>query len=139
MTPQYPDFNRGIWMHLESQVRTWANVFGRVYVVSGPILNKTASDYPTIGQNKVAIPDFFYKVILVPLYENEEDANSPNDSKSVMALGFIIPNKKCDGTYWDYVVSIDEVEAKTGLDFFYLLDDNIENSIESTVLINKWK
>ena len=42
MSPQTGSFNRGIWKDLESTVRTWAKKFGRVYVVSGPILEKNA-------------------------------------------------------------------------------------------------
>ena len=139
MTPQNPQFNRGIWKDLEAQVRVWVKQFGRVYVISGPILNKAATEYNTIGNNKVVIPEYFYKVILVPLYENAEDASSPMDSKSVMAIGFIIPNSDCEDSYWNYVVSIDDVEDKTGLDFFSLLDDDIENSIEASCSINKWR
>lgn len=139
MTPQSPQFNRGIWMHLEAQVRTWAAKFGRVYVVSGPILNKSAEKYQSIGTNQVTIPEYFYKVILAPIYEDENDFKTPDDSSGAIAIGFIIPNKKCENSYWDYAVSIDEVEKITGLDFFSLLDDSVENQIESSFTIKEWK
>lgn len=139
MSPQEPQFNRGIWMYLEAQVRKWAERFGRVYVVSGPILDKSADKYKTIGNNKVVVPELYYKVILVPLYEDSNDFDTPNDSKSVMAIGFIIPNRKCDDSFWNYATSIDNVENMTGLDFFALLDDDIENYIESTYVLSNWK
>lgn len=139
MSPQAPQFNRGIWMYLESQVRTWAAKFGKVYVVSGPILEKPANSYHVIGSNKVAIPEYYYKVILAPLYKDAQDLNTPEDSENIIAIGFIIPNEKCDNTFWDYAVSIDEVENRTGLDFFSLLDDDIEEFVESKVIIKDWK
>ena len=139
MSPQHPQFNRGIWMHLEAQVRDWTKQFGKVYVITGPILEKDSSSYKSIGVNNVAVPDFYYKVILVPLYQNKEDYETPDTSKAVMAIGFIIPNKGTEKPYWDYAVTIDEVEKRTGLDFFSLLEDDIEDSVEASFVIDNWK
>lgn len=74
-----------------------------------------------------------------PLYEDTNDFATPDDSKSVMAIGFIIPNQKCEDTFWNYATSIDKVEQITGLDFFSLLDDDIENTIESQYILSNWK
>lgn len=139
MSPQDPQFNRGVWMYLEGQVRDWAKRFGRVYVISGPVLEKSSNEYKRIGQNHVTVPDFYYKVILVPLYADKEDFKSMNTSNSVMTIGFIIPNHKSDKVYWNYAVTIDEVEKRTGLDFFSLLEDDIENEVEATFNIDNWK
>ena len=130
MSPQAGPFNRGIWKSLESQVRAWAKRFGRVYVVSGPVLEKKADEYGAIGENKVAVPEFYYKVILAPLYADESDRATPEDSESVIAAGYILPNKKCSGSLEEYAVSVDEIEERTKLDFFSLLEDDIESEIE---------
>lgn len=37
-----------------------------------------------------------------------------------------------------YVRSVDDVEEITGLDFFYQLDDKVENMIESRSDLSKW-
>ena len=37
MTPQFSNFNRGVWEKLESMVRDWARVKGAIYVISGSI------------------------------------------------------------------------------------------------------
>ena len=37
-----------------------------------------------------------------------------------------------------YVRSVDDVEKATGLDFFYQLDDKVENKIESRSELSKW-
>lgn len=139
MTPQAPQFNRGIWKDLEAQVRFWVEKYGRAYVVSGPILEKSADQYKSIGENEVAVPDYFYKVVLVPLYGDESDRASSDDTASLMAVGFVIPNQKCEEDFWYYAVSVDEVERLTNLDFYSLLEDDIENTVEADSSFDKLK
>ena len=62
MSPQAPGFNRGIWASLENIVRDWALDNEEVYVVTGPVL--ADGPFETIGENKVAIPKRYFKVIL---------------------------------------------------------------------------
>ena len=95
----------------------------KVYITTGAVL--TAS-YPTIGINKVSIPEFYYKVVLD--YEQPE----------IKGIGFILPNQKSNKSLQSYAVSIDEVERFTGIDFFHTLPDDIEAQIESNVVANKW-
>jgi endonuclease G len=130
MTPQAPQFNRGMWKELEEQVRLWAETFGEVYVVTGPVLEKKAADYKHIGADEVTVPDYFYKVLLAQL--NDE-------SHTVIGIGFILPNKECTGTIYDYAVTIDEVERRTNLDFFSPLPDPTENTVEAQEQLSYWK
>ena len=123
MSPQTPSFNRGIWKKLEELVRTWAIENEDVYIVTGPILT---NGLPTIGNNKVAVPNYYYKVIL--------DYQKPN----IKGIGFILPNESAKSLLQNYAVSIDSVEKITGLDFFYLLNDQDENLIEKELCINCW-
>ncbi len=139
MSPQAGSFNRGIWKDLESTVRDWAKKFGRVYVVSGPVLDKKASGYESIGKNKVSIPQYYYKVLLAPIYEDEADKETPEDAKNVTAIGFVFPNTKCSGTIFDYAVSVDDVEKRTGIDFFNELEDTAENAAESNFEKSVWE
>ena len=139
MSPQTGGFNRGIWKDLESTVREWAKKFGRVYVVSGPVLEKNAGDYKSIGNNAVSVPEFYYKVILAPLYEDDSDRNTPEDAKAVAAIGFILPNQKCTDSFFNYAMSIDQVEKRTGLDFFSELDDPAEEAAEAAFDLSVWE
>jgi endonuclease G len=123
MSPQQPGFNRGIWKKLEELVRTWAIENKAVYVVTGPVLAKGLS---TIGNNKIAVPNYYYKVIL--------DYKEPN----IKEIGFILANESSKSALQNYAVSIDSVEKVTGLDFFYLLKDQEENLIEKELCINCW-
>lgn len=141
MCPQAAAFNRGIWKDLEDQVREWVRLYGTAYVVSGPVLSKPAEECPSIGESKVAVPEFFYKVILVPIYEDGAEQDSPealDTCADVIAIAFVIPNKGCEGDFWQYAASVDEVEEITGLDFFPLLEDDVENRVEADCNPRPW-
>jgi len=119
--PQVPDFNRGIWENIESRIRGWAVRDEELYVVTGPVLSKGME---TIGRyNSVAIPRSFYKIVLY----------YPKDSpKRARAIAFMLPNQALFGKRMNsYVISIDDVERTTGLDFFAKLPDDIEKRVEA--------
>lgn len=124
MTPQDPSFNRGIWSDLEAVVRTMAYENESIYVVTGPVL--TDGPYKTIGENKVAVPKRFYKVVL--------DYTDPD----IKAIGFVLPNENSDKSLQSFATTVDEVEAITGIDFYPLLPDDIENKIEAVADTSDW-
>ena len=61
------------------------------------------------------------------------------DGMTVLAIGFIIPNQKCEDSFWSYAVPVDKVEQATGLDFYALLDDRIEDAAEASADTAPWK
>lgn len=124
MSPQKPYFNRVTWRMLESIVREWSVKYDKVYIVTGPIL--ADGPYLSIGKNKVSVPNYYYKVIL----------RYSDDIKE--SIAFMMPNKKTDKPIKDFVVSVNFIEALTGIDFFYLLDNDIEEIIESNSDFNLW-
>ena len=123
ISPQDRKFNGGIWNRLEQKVRYWCKQFDGVYVITGGILK---DNLPGIGEEEVAIPEAFYKVVL----------DRRGDSFS--AIAFIIPNQPTDRSFYEYAVPIDEVEAQTGIDFFFQLEDALENKLESTIDLKSW-
>lgn len=120
MSPQKPSFNRGGWKKLESLVRFWAED-SEIHIVTGGILNKSLNK---IGGNRVSVPDYFYKIIF--------------DTHDCKMIGFVMPNKKITHELESYIKTIDEIENLTGIDFFYDLEDHIENELESEIDLNKW-
>lgn len=120
MSPQIPGFNRGIWKSLEEQVRKWGKR-ELIYVVTGPVFK---SNKGQIGQNKVTVPGYYYKVIYAPTRQE--------------MIGFILPNEKTRKTWEDYVVSVDSVENFTGINFFSQLPDSLENRLEARSEYKKW-
>jgi endonuclease G len=123
MSPQEPSFNRGIWKKLEDLVRTWAVENNSLYIATGPILT---NDLPTIGPNKVSVPKYFYKVIL--------DYTEPD----IKAIGFLIPNSSQSASLQNFVVSIDSIEAISGIDFYPKLPDDQEKRLENSIAIDVW-
>lgn len=123
MSPQRPEFNRGIWKKLEELVRKWAIENGQIYIVTGPVLTQ---GLPTIGGNKVSVPNYYYKVIL--------DYSEPD----IKGIGFILPNAGSSASLQNFAVSIDSVEKFTGIDFFPNLPNEQETEIEKTVCLPCW-
>ena len=123
MSPQVPAFNRGIWKKLEEKVRDWAIEYDSLYIVTGGVLT---DDLPTIGIDKVSVPNSYYKVIL---------KYSKGDVKGI---GFLLPNEGSQEPLQNFVVSIDSVESVTGLDFYPLLPNDQEKAIEGKVCLNCW-
>ena len=126
MCPQRHALNSGAWNDLEIQCRSWARNYGRVYICSGPIYDK--KPYQTIGNRRscrIAVPDRFFKVVLMV-------------GRQTKAIGFIYPNGSANKEMRSYAVSVDKVEQVTGLNFFYLLDDKIENQIEKECKPSAW-
>ncbi|KHJ38017.1 nuclease [Pedobacter glucosidilyticus] len=123
MSPQNPSFNRGIWKKLEELVRTWAVENEALYIATGPVLN---SGLPSIGTNKVSVPNYYYKVIL--------DYKAPE----IKGIGFILENKSSSQPLQSYAVSIDSVEKFTGIDFFVSLPDEEEAIIEKKICLACW-
>ncbi len=122
--PQDGDLNQNDWKDLEEECRDWAVKYGNIHIVAGPVFRSTR--YKTVGDNNVAVPDAFFKVVLTI------------DDGNAKAIGFIYENKpgRHDMSY--YARSVDDVEALTGFDFFYQLNDSIENVIEAKCEFEKW-
>ena len=123
MSPQKPSFNRGIWKNLETQVRNWAKVYDKIYVVTGGVLK---SGLPFIGENRVAVPEKYYKIIF-----REKGSHAE-------MIAFLLANMKSEQPLSSFVVSVDEIEKLTGVDFFPQLPDGLENKLEAQRSAQNW-
>jgi len=128
ITPQKPKLNQRIWQRLENlEAEYFATHFGKIWVITGPIFNRNIERLPKDWT--VEIPDAFFKI-----YITEAAANKPS-----IALAFLIP-QSVNGKepLQQFITSIDDIEAQSGLDFFSYLDDNTEASLESVVNPKPW-
>ena len=124
MCPQNHELNTGKWNDLEIACRRWANRHGQVFIACGPIVDKRKGK--KIGkEHDVLVPEQFFKVILI------------TSTKPARAIGYIFENNGSDRPYKTY--TIDEIEKKTGIDFFPNLPDNIENIVESRYDAKDWR
>lgn len=118
--PQNQSLNGGQWSTLEKKIRQWANKYGSVTVVTGPLVFENA--YGTIGPNKVVVPDAFFKAVLA----------------GEQSIAFVMYNKADNENMQKCAMSVDELENLSGLDFFSELDDTIEATVESNYTLRYW-
>lgn len=123
ISPQDHDFNAGIWNRLEQKVRYWAEKKNGVYVITGGVLT---GKMKTIGEEKVSVPNAFYKIVVA------------TSEGTFNAIAVLIPNRASSDSFYEYAVSIDEVEARTGIDFFPKLPDSVETQLEATIDVKAW-
>jgi endonuclease G len=123
VSPMKSALRRGLWAELEALTRSWAAQNEEVYVVAGPVLKGTLAK---AGKSSISAPEFFFKVIL------------DNREPDLRAIAFILPNGPSKQPLMSYAVSIDKVEALTGLNLFPSLPDAVENALESKIDVAAW-
>ena len=123
MCPQHPQLNRRGWKNLEEKIRDWAIADSAIIIICGPIITKQPK---TIGKNKVAVPQQYFKVILSPFV------------RPMRAIGFLFNNRQALEPLSTYAVTVDSIERLTNMDFFASLPDEIENKIEAEENYFQW-
>ena len=123
ISPQKHAFNAGIWNRLEQKVRYWARKNDGVFVITGGVLE---NNLQTIGSENVAVPKKFYKVIL------------DKTSSKIKMIAFLVPHKDSKLPLYKFVVSVNKIEALTGIDFFKELEDDLEERLESSSSYKNW-
>lgn len=122
IVPMKLAFYTHMWLKTEDLIRMWLGDKQVFHIVAGPI----AKDAPftTLGENKVAVPKNYYKVVYDP--QNQQ------------SIAFKFKNGVSSGSLKSYTLSVDKLEEETGIDFFPELEDELENKIESTVNYAFW-
>lgn len=132
MQPQVNGFNVGVWSTMESQLRnTWNTSKYRdiLYVCKGGTIDNS-SQIAGYTSSKLIVPKYFFAAIL-----------AVKDGQ-YKAIGLWFEHKaNNDKSLANYVVSIDELEKLTGIDFFCNLPDKTENTVEAaskTTMLSEW-
>lgn len=122
--PQNANLNSGDWNQIEMSCRRWAEKYGDIYIVCGPILlNRT---HETIGSSKIVVPEAFFKVVLCL-------KGKPK------GIGFIRRNTDTARRKDLYVNSIKEIERITGITFFPLLPKDISEAVKTIANLEDWQ
>lgn len=134
--PQRQLFNAGIWLDMEYLTAAWAQKYGAVWVVTGPVFADKApyAHLGEVGELPVAIPDALFKVVV-------KEGLRPGIPD---VLAFIYPQVG-PGYYGGkpynhlrYVTTVDEIEKLTGIDFFSLLPPELEKPLEREMADALW-
>lgn len=143
MCPQTGDLNQSLWKFLEEQVRIWAADKNDVWVITGPILPKydelgplgrtlpNSSDHFNAKRQNyfysekdpdtyIVITQAFFKIVV------SDDGPDPD------IIAFIMPQMVervgslglAQDEFRKFIVTVDEIEERTGIDFLPDLGDN---------------
>lgn len=134
--PQYNNFNAGAnydgaWVLMENYVRKTANALRNsdtLYVCKGGTID-SEENILTRVKGQLIVPKYFYMALLV------------KNAQGYKAMAFWaehVNRTDADGQLAKYVISIDELEKKTGIDFFCNLPDDIEERTEASVNTTSW-
>ena len=124
IVPQKHEMNAGLWKYLEERAAVnYSGRFGEVWVITGPVF---ASETKTIGKG-VAVPDACFKIMI-----DETEGK-------IRTQAFVVPQNPRKGAGLNsFLVSIDEVERMTKLDFLPSLSDDIEGQLEGRTAGRPW-
>lgn len=150
IVPQVNANNGGAWVDLEGYIQDQVKTGKEAYVVAGtwgeggegylsksneilPV--KNSIDFEKRGKPmSIRIPAYTWKVAI--LIENDtNDISRINSGRGIEVIGVLMPNSHTEATqrgneYEEYIVSVNFIEALTGLDFFANIDNSTENALE---------
>lgn len=129
VTPQLHEFNGGVWEKLESAVRDWSASSDTLYVVTGCIADNTCETVKDHDGQAVALPKAYYKALLRLKGGN------------YIAAGFYLKHENTTKEYKEFAMSVKDLEAKTGMNFFVNLPADKATAIkaEDPKKNNFWK
>ena len=131
MQPQRNKFNAGLWMKMEQIVsKTWNldSFRDTLYICKGGTIDNQ-SQIMLVTSSGLIVPKYFFMAILC------------KNKQGYKAIGFWVEHlneDRSNDNLIDYVVSIDELERLTGIDFFCNLPDDEEEQAERIVYPNTW-
>jgi DNA/RNA endonuclease G (NUC1) len=139
--PQAGENNQGPWLRFENYLNDQARLQNReVYVIAGPEYGAVP---PTLkNEGKVFVPNWTWKVaVIVPAGQGLPFVTSPD---VVQVIAIRMPNRVESGVEgsavgirnlpWEnFATSVDDIEARTGLDLLSRLPDPIEAIVEARI------
>lgn len=119
VTPQMGPLNQGAWKDLEETIRKLA-YRDTLHVVTGPLYERDMPQLPEADEPH-QIPSHYWKIVAF------------DGPEGLQAVAFVMDQDTDWGAdYCERRVSVDEVEARSGLNFFWRLDDEEEETVEAS-------
>ena len=134
--PQYQGHNGGLWQTLENTVNRWGNNSSfrdTLYVVKAGTIDNDDDILGYTNSTKTSahllVPKYFYMAVLcykagqyhAIAFWTEHTSQSITKAKPK-----------------DYAITVDELEERTGIDFFCNLPDDIEEEVEQELDLKFW-
>jgi len=150
--PQAANFNQGNWKHLEDYSAAAANKYGKLWVITGPIVDQQKR-YGSIGDSgevPIAVPHAFFKILIHENSEGDPDVlafifeqSVANSAGQPRVVGDWVNCNKAKGRGYvydpvPYLVSVQDIESRTGLSFFYGLSKAKRDALASSAAVEVW-
>ncbi len=140
----YDDYNSYVWVNAETMVRKlysgWTRAYNStdtIYVVKGGTIDNNVLGYTSNSTtSNIIVPGYFYMALLYKTGRSQTQGG-------YKAIALWFTHREGDTTKdkdiaRKYAVSIDELEQKTGIDFFCNLPDDIETVVERSYSLAAW-
>ena len=132
--PQFRRFNQQIWRDLENHTGAWAQSYGKIWVIQGPVFyaetkpeNARWIGDTEKGERRVAVPDALFKVVV-------RDGDAPG---KIELLAFLYPqlgpryySKRTEFEHERFLTSLAEIEDLTDLSFPLLKSQRTQRAKE---------
>lgn len=146
--PQYQQHNGGIWGRIESKVQNWgysSSFRDTLYVCKGATIADVKLDGQTVSgtipysEVKTKFDVTLTGTLVIPRYWYMAVLCYKNGTYHAMAFWSEQINSNCSSTSLaSCAITIDELERRTGIDFFCNLPDDIEDAVEATYDSSFW-
>lgn len=145
MHPQYANFNqKGLWTSMETEVKRLGRAVidkDTLFVVKGGTIDnsnilmwiKNNQQSSTKEDGYIPVAKYFFVALL------KKQWNSTTNAFDYHAFGYWFEhtnNVTTSEKLSNYIVNIDELESKTGIDFFCNLPDETEKKVQSASVEN---
>jgi len=119
IVPQRPDLNRGPWEALEEKTRDLVRKYDSAWVMCGPLYEAPMPPLPNADEPH-RVPSGFWKIVAV------------QEGATLHVAAFVMEQTTArKSPAIDHLTTVDEVERRSGLDFFWQLPDAEENAMET--------
>lgn len=132
--PQAPQNNQQTWRFLEEYARKLAEEGNEMYVISGGYgiggSGKNGGTTRTLANGEITVPARTWKIILL-LPNGSNDLSRINNNTRIIAVDMPNTEDVIDKPWGSYRVSVDELERKTGYDFFSRIPKAVQDALEA--------
>ena len=137
MSPMIGNFNSGYWATLEGLVQSLGrnvNFSDTLYVVKGGTIQDGMFSN-RVASSRIVVPKYYYMALLryrggtysaIAFWMEHKDYGNNFDNQANYA------------TMKQHAVSVDELEEKTGINFFHNLPDAVEVQVERQCTPSEW-
>lgn len=127
IAPQTPALNRGVWREVEHRIADlWTERYGEIWVVVGAVSTPTKTE--TVSGSDIDVPTAYYQIVIA------------QTGYDVRALALCFDQHSVGYGEWPsrHLISIDDLEEMTGLDFNPDFPEFIASPLEAELPSRLW-